>query len=166
MKKMCMLVLVLVLLSIVMPCLAQEAVEATAVAEETSMLDNILGNSTILESIFQIIAVIAVFIFGKMKVSERLEKIKDDKARAAASVLAEATEVGVVQTYEAFVKACKTKAADGKLTAEERKEAAKKATDVAVEYAKKKGIDLLKEYGDDVLKVAIEKAVSIFKKKK
>jgi len=99
-----------------------------------------------------VIAVIA-FVVGLVKKLATVKKYK-------LGVGIEALQVGVLTTYDIMVRGLKAGREDGKLTDEERALVRANAIQVAVEYAKDKGMDLVKFYGKELLPVLIEKIVA------
>lgn len=73
-----------------------------------------------------------------------------------AKVAGQAVSAGVDKTYQEFVRDIKEKSADGKLTAEEKKLALQNALNFAKQYGMERGVNLIKEHGDDLLKAMIE----------
>lgn len=71
----------------------------------------------------------------------------------------DAIELGVRQTYETYVRLLKKAREDGKLTDAERREAIRRASDYAIDYAKHQGVDLLKVYSKQLLPVLIDRVV-------
>ncbi len=67
---------------------------------------------------------------------------------------------GVRDTYEFYTKELKAAAADGKLTADERSSARKRAWEFAVSTAKTEGFDLLKHYGPTLGQFMITRIVA------
>jgi len=61
-----------------------------------------------------------------------------------------ALEEGVELTYQTFVQSIKASRADGKLTAEEMRQARDKARQAAVQYGWNVGVDVLKTLGPDI----------------
>ncbi len=102
---------------------------------------------------FQTIVVSAIaFIFGLVKKMQFTKKWK-------LGVAANAIEVGVIDTFESYVRVRKAGWADGKLTDDERREARSIAINVAIDFARDKGLDIVKFYGKEYLPVLIEKFI-------
>ena len=99
-----------------------------------------------------IILSVVGFIFGFIK---RRESVKKWKLEVAIKAL----EVGVNDTYRAYVRAIKDAKADGKLTDDEKEHARELAIAKAMQIAKEVGLDLVKYYGKEYLPVIIEKIV-------
>lgn len=98
------------------------------------------------------VAGIIAMVFGFIKKQQWTQKWK-------LGVALNAFEAGVMDSYETYVRAIKISREDGKLTDEERKEARKRAIDVAVALARSEGLDLVKFYGKEYIPVIIEKFV-------
>ena len=71
----------------------------------------------------------------------------------------ECLEAGVEQTYQIYVREIKRGRADGKLTNTERARARASAIDAARRFAKRRGINLVKELGEDLVTFHVERAV-------
>jgi hypothetical protein len=74
-----------------------------------------------------------------------------------------ALEAGVNVTYETYVREIKAASEDGKLTDNERKVARERARQAGIDYAKEKGVDLLKVLGESYIDVWIEKILRSIK---
>lgn len=72
---------------------------------------------------------------------------------------AQCLEAGVRQTYEEYVRVCKAASDDGKLDSEQRAEAMRRALEAAETYARREGIDLLKQYAKDYLPVLVDRFI-------
>jgi len=70
-----------------------------------------------------------------------------------------ALEAGVMNTYETYVREIKTSREDGKLTAEERREARRRAKNYAIDLARTEGLDIARELGHTYLDAWIERLV-------
>lgn len=82
----------------------------------------------------------------------------------AAAQAVEAIHVGVIDTYQNYVKALKDGAEDGKLTEEEKKAARDKAIAKAIEVAKGPGFTFLKEASMPTLQALVQQVVNKLKK--
>jgi hypothetical protein len=65
-------------------------------------------------------------------------------------------EMGVRSSSQTYVEAIKAASADGKLTEDEAKHARSLAVDAAIAIGKTQGMDIMKEYGLDVINWVIE----------
>jgi hypothetical protein len=81
-----------------------------------------------------------------------IASIKDARIARACQFVASAVTV----TYQEYVRVIKAKAADGKLTIDEKNEALQHAYRKALEIAQTEGFDLLKTLGKDTILALIE----------
>ena len=77
----------------------------------------------------------------------------------------QALEAGVELTYRTYVQAIKEAKADGKLTAEEAREARRRARDAAIEFGRAQGLNVLDELGPAYVDLWIAKLVKRLKAK-
>jgi len=70
-----------------------------------------------------------------------------------------ALEAGVQQTYESYVHAIREGREDGSLTREERRQAREIARQTAIEFGKTRGIDVLRELGEEYVDLWIARLV-------
>ena len=75
----------------------------------------------------------------------------------------QALEAGVELTYRTYVQAIKEAKADGKLTAEEAREARRRARDAAIEFGRAQGLNVLDELGPAYVDLWIAKLVKRLK---
>lgn len=94
------------------------------------------------------------------KTSEWGRVLRQDRYREALQALEAAVDV----TYREYVAAIKAARVDGKLTAEERREARSRARLKAIQIARERGIDLLQTLGRDQIEVWIAKLVKRLKR--
>jgi len=120
-----------------------------------------------LESLFQSDAALTL-IGGLMglawtafRSSEWLGKMRSQRFDKALQAL----EAGVELTYRTYVQAIKEAKTDGKLTAEEAREARRRARDAAIEFGRSQGIDVLDELGTAHIDLWIAKLVKKLKTK-
>lgn len=71
----------------------------------------------------------------------------------------DAVEVGVAKTYNEYVRATKAASADGSLTDGEKAAARLRARQIAIEYGKAHGVDVLRELGEQFVDGWIEMKV-------
>ena len=81
----------------------------------------------------------------------------------AREVLWDAGRAAVAETYETYVKALKERAADGRLTTDEKSEARRIAVERAKQIAKSRGVDLAKTYGEEIVHGIVEQIVNVAK---
>ena len=103
---------------------------------------------TILAS--EIIAAVAGWIFLTLS-----DRFKESRFYVALTAIKDA----VTTCYHEYVRAIKAASTDGKLTIEEKNEALNIAYRTAVEYARTKGVDLLKVFAKETVLSYIEKYV-------
>lgn len=89
--------------------------------------------------------------------SSKWSWLKDLKDK---SQIDEIVEAAVVEVYQNSVRGLKEASADGKLTADEKKQVMDEAVDAAKRIAKEQGLPLLQELALPVIKSLIEKAVT------
>jgi len=77
----------------------------------------------------------------------------------------QALEAAVEETYRTYVESLKASRPGGRLTPEERRRAREMARDRAIAIARKEGIDLLRELGEDMISVWIAKLVKRLKRR-
>ncbi len=88
----------------------------------------------------ELVGMVLTVLVAWWKGSGWYQKVQDSRAEKGYEFVAAA----VHETYESYVKEIKAGRKDGKLTADERELARRKAIDAAKEYAKEHGFDLLK----------------------
>ena len=82
------------------------------------------------------------------------------KSHAALEAAYNFAAYGVDYTWKILVSALKdAKANDGKLTEEEKRQALTMAKGAAIDYARKNGVDLVKNIGPELLELLIEKVI-------
>lgn len=91
------------------------------------------------------------------KASEFYQKNVVEKRR---EVIAESVAAAVLDTYREYVKGIKAGAENGKLTAEEAATARTMAKEKAIELASTKGVDLIKNVGDEFVDLWIERKIN------
>jgi len=106
-----------------------------------------------------VISVLAIII-GALWAYFKRKVLKEEGWIKEVAMLA---ETAVTSVYLGFVRELKTKSEDGKLTLEEKEEALNKALKRIKELAQERGIALAKKYGDDILKMILERAISKLK---
>ena len=104
----------------------------------------------------EIVVVVAGWI-----VAQFADRIKETRHAAALTAIRDA----VTACYHEYVRGIKAGKADGKLTAEEKDEALNLAYRSAVEFARTRGIDLLKVYAKETVIALIERFVGESKSK-
>ena len=106
-----------------------------------------------------IVAILTAFgIFTKVEASIQ-RKLGEDKFK-----IWEMSKGVVTDVYHDYVREIKKNKEDGKLTADEAKEARNKAISLLKEKAKEEGIDAIKVLGKSAFPALIEKAVNYLKK--
>lgn len=90
-----------------------------------------------------------------LKSTEWYARARNRRAQRALLAL----EAGVDATYESYVRAIKEAREDGKLTAEERREARRRARLTAAQLVRAQGIDIARELGEECLDVWINRLV-------
>jgi hypothetical protein len=75
-----------------------------------------------------------------------------------------ALETGVMNTYETYVREIKASRMDGRLTADERREARRRAKSYAIDIAQTDGLDIARDLGHHYLDAWIERLVRRFKR--
>ncbi len=133
---------------------APELVPAEPKADSGKDAGFFASNIEVIASVLGMIftTLLGLGVFGKY--TEKLEKIKDSKTWGIAKTAA-------LDTYHTYARAIKKASADGKLTAEEAKEARDKTIAKMKELAKSEGIKLVKSQ----LPALSEMAVNFLKKK-
>jgi hypothetical protein len=76
----------------------------------------------------------------------------------------QALEAGVEQTYRTYVRAIKEAREDGRLTDDEQRNARTLARQTAVEFARRDGIDVVRELGEEYLDLWIARLVKKLKR--
>lgn len=102
------------------------------------------------------VAAIASWIF--LRIAERL---KGTRYCVALTAIKDA----VAECYREYVRAVKAASEDGKLTIDEKNEALDRAYRTAVEYARTRGVDILKVFAKETICTLIEKYVRESKSK-
>lgn len=87
--------------------------------------------------------------------SEWYGRVKKKRSRRAVDAL----EAGVEQTYRTYVRAIKRQRADGKLTDNEIERARRLARNKAIQIARSRGVNLLRELGEDNLEMWLSRTV-------
>ena len=149
-----------VLLSSVI-CLAEEAVKAAeavpaavaAAAPAVAEASWLSGNMEMI--VGAVVAILSAFGLWN-KLGDRATKLLGEKNVK----IWEIVKGAVTETYTEYVREIKKGKADGKLTADEAKEARKKAKDKAIASAKANGVEI----ASHLLPTLIEKAVNFMKK--
>lgn len=75
----------------------------------------------------------------------------------------QALEAGVYRTYQSYVRAIKTARHDGRLTEQEKRCARRLACETAIELGLAKGVDVMRELGNEYLDLFIAKMVTQLK---
>ena len=94
------------------------------------------------------------------KSSELFERIRRRRFRRALNAL----EGAVEETYQSYVKSIKASREDGRLTEAEKRQARRLAQERAKSIARKQGINLLRELGEDYLDLWTTKLVQRLKR--
>jgi hypothetical protein len=101
------------------------------------------------ELFVQVLAAIVAAVWVAFKSSQAYQNLKSKKF----DTVFEAAEVGVDRVYKTYVKKMK---ANGTWSEAEKQNAMNAAKEVAIEYAKKEGVDALRYVADAYLEVLIE----------
>ncbi len=109
--------------------------------------------------LWEILASIVVAVWGIVKVKYKLGEMMGEK-------VTKFLEMGVQHTYDAFVREAKAKSPEGKLTPAQVVEARTKAFEAAKEFAREKGVDLVKKVAVERLPVLITGIVNRIKNRK
>lgn len=122
------------------------------------MLREILQQVTpgLVQIVLAVCAVIVTFLWRRF-VRSRI----DD---GIAGVALDALEAGVQKAWDDIVKDMKTKSADGKLTAEERREAFEYAVSQAKRIGAEHGLDVVKTLGANMIPMLVKKIIDRRKK--
>lgn len=123
------------------------------------MLEQILANDMIFDAInsVAVIALTAIVAFVVKKINFYLQDTENKQ------FVEEVFNEAVWDTYETFVKEIKASKSDGKLTKAEAKAAMDKSVAKVTEIAKRRGVDLLKEFGLPAIHRLIENTIQKFK---
>lgn len=98
---------------------------------------------------------LAAAIWTAVQSTAWFAQIKQNRFARALTIL----EAGIEDTYRTYVQALKAARADGKLTAEEKQEARRRARDRALEIARAEGVDLVRELGPAFIELFLSKLV-------
>lgn len=101
---------------------------------------------------------LGAILFGVLALLKKYAKPYLDEwaAQRKLTRLLEAVEAGVGGTMQTYVDSIKAASADGKLTEEEAEIAKGKAKEFIIAFTKAQGIDIIREYGHEVLDWLIE----------
>lgn len=114
----------------------------------------LLNNPIVIEVVIALIGAVYSYLKVKGKISEDWQK-----------VLEESVKIGVTKIYQDEVRDLKANLDGDKISNDQAKDIRTKAMNIAADYAKTKGKDILKKFGPDIINVLIEETVSKFKKK-
>ncbi len=123
------------------------------------MLDSLLANEAFINAVTTVLGALITGALGYVAILIN-KVVKDDKKTKKITGIA---EEAVWEVYEDMVKDWKAKAADGKLTADERKEALVAAQSKLMTKARKDGIDVVREVGQAGVRRMIENTIQKFK---
>jgi hypothetical protein len=112
------------------------------------------------DAVLNIVGVIVAAIFAWIESTKFMADAKNERYAKALS----AVEAGVDGAYEDYVKAIKEDRPGDKLTKEEIAEARRQAIDLATGYARREGVDLIKELGGNFLESILTRKVQDAKK--
>lgn len=115
----------------------------------------LLGNEMFLNLAVGVVA----SVWTAIKASEWRRRVKDKRFSTAI----DAVELGVRSVYESYVRELKAGRDDGKLTAEERAEARRRATSIAMDWGLEHGVDVVREVGHGAFDLAIERVLAQIK---
>jgi hypothetical protein len=120
-------------------------------------LQSVLGSDMTLSVVTSVLGCVWAFF----KSSDWFRALRDRRYFKAL----EALEAGVEVTYRTYVRAIKEAREDGKLTEEEIAVARQRARAAAIEFGRMKGIDVLREVGEEYVNLWIGKIVKRAKQK-
>jgi len=124
------------------------------------MISAILANPIFLNAAAGLGATLITALLGYM--TKMLGKTVADEKKA--NVISDSLVFGVQSVYEEFVRDIKSKAVDGKLTAEDRERATRKAMLLATEFARTKGVELGSILTQEMIRAGIASTVEAIKK--
>ena len=110
-------------------------------------------NPELLEVVLSSVAALVATLWASVKASKQLRERKQRKWYAAIELL----EVAVESTYQSYVREIKKSREDGKLTADEQKEARNRALASAHGLASTRGVDLANELGNHYVEFFIQR---------
>jgi hypothetical protein len=142
-------------------CLAEEAAKvAEKAAEAAAPAAPVVAEASWLSGNMELIVGAVVAILTAFGLWDKLSAKAKDLVGEKNMKIWEIVKGAVTETYTDYVREIKKGKADGKLTADEAKEARKRATEKAIAAAKENGITI----ASHLLPTLIEKAVNYMKK--
>lgn len=111
------------------------------------------------EPALSIAATVLGGVWTFFKSTEAYEKMQQRRVGKALRILESAAEA----TYRTYVRQVKKASRDGKLSDEEARHARELAKEKAIKIARRKGINLVRELGEDFLELALTRAVNKLK---
>ncbi len=119
-------------------------------------ITSLLGSPEFVNLLMTVLTVVLPLLLAKIS-SRYLTIVETDKAMVkTGKLISQAILAAIDSTYQCFVRVWKENSKDGKLTAEQKKAALRIALDYTKKFAISSGIDIAKEYSDDLLTAMIE----------